>query len=98
MIIVSPVSQPIYEPQNVKRTVTTVTKTTRYDAPPIGQAPNYPSRDAPADTSRDAAARAPSLRSNLCELDTMLDDLNSAQFMEEVDKKSQGELLGRNPI
>lgn len=68
------VLQPMYEATNIKPQYSTTTVVTRVNNQPINGAAN----------SRT------SLSNNLSELDTLLDELSSAQFIAEVDRRHSG--------
>ncbi|XP_067650259.1 paxillin-like isoform X1 [Haliotis asinina] len=76
--------QPIYEPQNFRMRETTPTSDTSQSSD-LASLP---------DKGRQQQGMS-QLSSNLSELDQLLQDLNSAQFLSEVEKKSTG---GKEPI
>ncbi|XP_046551095.1 leupaxin-like isoform X1 [Haliotis rubra] len=76
--------QPIYEPQNFRMRETTPTSDTSQSSD-LASLP---------DKGRQQQGMS-QLSSNLSELDQLLQDLNSAQFLSEVEKKSSG---GKEPI
>ncbi|KAI0216929.1 Paxillin [Lamellibrachia satsuma] len=90
--------QPIYEPQNVRQVQQTVVTTTaithnppqplpgpdRYPAGPPVAAPQQPVYQEPVVPKKHES----SLSNNLSELDTLLQDLSSAQFIAEVDRRN----------
>lgn len=71
--------QPIYEPQNFRMRETTPTSDTSQSSD-LASIP---------DKGRQQQGMS-QLSSNLSELDQLLQDLNSAQFLSEVEKKSTG--------
>ena len=88
--------QPIYETQNVKQFQQTVVTTTAvtHDAPGQGRYPSSPQAVAPQQPlyQQPTKKHESALSNNLSELDTLLQDLSSAQFIAEVDRRNAGEL------
>ena len=97
--------QPIYEPQNVRQVQQTVVTTTAitHNAPQPSPGQGYPvsppvAAQQPPVYQEPGPPVAPkkhesSLSNNLSELDTLLQDLSSAQFIAEVDRRNAGELV-----
>ena len=97
--------QPIYEPQNVRQVQQTVVTTTAitHNAPQPSPGQGYPA-SLPVAAPQPPVYQEPgppvvpnkhesSLSNNLSELDTLLQDLSSAQFIAEVDRRNAGELV-----
>lgn len=79
--------QPLYEPQQVKRNSSHRVSSSSHSSQSSGDVP-YNTRDIPPATQPSSGQPGMSVISNnLSELDQLLADLNSAQFMAEVDKK-----------
>jgi len=81
------VFQPLYEPQQIKRNSSHRVSSSSHSSQGSGDIP-YHTRDIPSTNQTPASQPSMSMISNnLSELDQLLADLNSAQFMAEVDKK-----------
>ncbi|XP_074641566.1 paxillin-like isoform X2 [Tubulanus polymorphus] len=83
--------QPLYEPTNTRTATTNIVVTVKNQPPPQFKPDPQPIyANQPSDTGQQKPNNMSSLNKNLSQLDSLLEDLNSAQFMAEVDRRSGG--------